>query len=114
MSDSTPFVDGASINGERLAAAALGYIGAQFAAGASTLIGALFAFLRSPIDATRDVLAGLATGFFAGPTDALDLAYRTTRGFLGEASLGPLAFPAAVAIVVGLAMIAVYGRDALE
>ena len=109
--DSTPFVDGAQINAERLAAAALGFIGAQYAAGLSTLIAAVFAFVTSPFRAFKNGYAMLASGLTSGPTQAIEVAYSSLEETV--AGLGPLGFVVAIAAVLVIAYIATYGRDLL-
>jgi len=109
--DSRPFVEGTRIQAERLASAALGFIGAQFAAGYSDLIAGVFAFLTTPIVAIRNAWAAIATGLTLGPTEAIRTSYDPLRETV--ASLGILGYVGAIAVVLGLGFIAVYGRDLL-
>lgn len=111
MSDSTPFVEGTRIQAERLASAALGFIGAQFAAGLSSVVAGIFAFILSPLVQLRNALGALATGLTLGPTEAIRVVYDPLREFV--ASLGVGGYVAAVAVVLMLGWVAVYGRDLL-
>ncbi|WP_049934661.1 hypothetical protein [Haloplanus natans] len=111
MSGSRPFVEGTRIQAERLASAALGYIGAQFAAGLSGLIAGVFAFLTAPFIALRNGAAALATGLTRAPTDAVRDSYGALEATVAD--LGLLGFVAAIGAVLMLGYIAVQGRDLL-
>lgn len=111
MSDSRPFVEGTRIQAERLAAAALGFIGAQWAAGFADLVDSIFAFLSTPLVASRNAWAALASGLTKGPIGAIEVAYGALLEFVSGA--GILGFVFAIASVIVLAWIAVQGRDLL-
>ena len=106
---SSPFIDGAQVNAERLAAAVIGFIGAQVAAGWASIIDAVFRLLQSPFVGLTNLLESLASGLVSGFTVLVETAYLGFRGFVVGA--GPLSFPLAVGIVLAIAGIAVYGGD---
>ena len=106
---STPFVENARLQGERLAAAILGFIGAQLAAGWADVIDALFQFLEAPFVGLTGLLEKLVSGAIEGGIAAIGIGYAAARGFV--VALGPFAFPAAIAFVVVVAGIVAYGRE---
>jgi|GEM_PF-6941590 len=111
MSGSRPFVEGAQLQAERLASAALGFIGAQYAAGFAGALSGFFEFLMSPLVASRNAWAVVATGITRGPLEAVRTAYEPLQQTI--ANLGILGYVAGVAFVLTLGMIVVYGRDLL-
>jgi hypothetical protein len=111
MSESRPFVEGTRIQAERLASAALGFIGAQFAAGASDLVGGVFAFITAPFIVIRNGVAALATGLTLGPIEAVRTAYGSLEATV--AGIGPFGYVVAIGAVLTLGGIFVYGRDLL-
>lgn len=111
MSEERPFVEGTRIQAERLASAALGFIGAYFASGFSDVIAALFAFISRPIRSIRNAGGAIATGLTRGPLEAVRTSYDPLRSFV--TTLGPLGFVAAIAFVLALGWVALQGRDLL-
>lgn len=111
MTEDRPFVEGTRIQGERLASAALGFIGAYFAAGFSDVIAALFDLIARPIRSFRNAFGGLATGLTRAPVEAVRTSYEPLREFV--VSLGPFGFVAAIGFVVVLGWVALQGRDLL-
>jgi uncharacterized membrane protein len=111
VSDSRPFVEGTRIQAERLAAAALGFIGAQFAAGLSEVVSGIFALLIRPLRSIRNFWATLTTELTRGPIEAINTAYEPLRETVAEA--GILGYVLAIAVVLVLAWITVEGRDLL-
>jgi hypothetical protein len=106
---STPFVENARLQGERLAAGILGFIGAQLAAGWADVVGSLVSLLGAPFVGLTGLLDQLASGIPTGAATAVGIAFEAAQSFIGL--LGPFAFPAAIAFVLGLAGIVVYGRE---